>query len=100
MQASQVIVRVETISKGLEPKIRCFLEKHRICESDADFSVYVAQVGDVKIFIVVYVDDLILVCNNKEKLLQVKEEFSRKFEMKDLGDLHFFLRMEVERDHA
>jgi hypothetical protein len=40
------------------------------------------------------------VCNNKDKLLQVKEELSRKFEMKDLGDLHFFLGMEVERDHA
>jgi hypothetical protein len=33
------------------------------------------------------------VCNNKDKLLQVKE-------MKDLGDLHFFLGMEVERDRA
>jgi hypothetical protein len=62
--------------------------------------VYVAQVEDVKFFIVVYMDDFILVCNNKDKLLQVKEEFSRKFEMKDLGDLHFFLGMEVERDRA
>ncbi len=85
MQASQVIVRVETTSKGLEPKIRC---------------VYIAQVEDLKFFIIVYVDDLILVCNNKDKLLQVKEKLSRKFEMKDLGDLHFFLGMEVERDHS
>ncbi len=51
-------------------------------------------------FIVVYVDDLILVCNNKDKLLRVKEELSRKFEMKDVGNLHFFLGMEVERDRA
>ncbi len=56
--------------------------------------------GDVKFFIVVYVDDLILVCNNKDKLLEMKEELSRKFKMKDLGDLHFFLGMEVERDCA
>jgi len=40
------------------------------------------------------------VCDNKDKLLQVKEELSRKFEMKDLGNLHFFLGMEVERDRA
>ncbi len=65
-----------------------------------DFSVYIVQVRDVKIFILVYVDDLILVCNNKDKLLKVKEELYRKFEMKDLSDLHFFLSMEVERDHA
>ncbi len=55
--------------------------------SDANFSVYVAQVEDVKFFIVVYVDDLILVCNNKDKLLQVKEKLFQKFEMKDLGNL-------------
>jgi hypothetical protein len=68
--------------------------------NDVDFCGYVVQVRDVKIFIVVYIDDLILVCNNKDKLLQVKEELSQKFEMKDLGDLHFFLGMEVERDRA
>ncbi len=68
--------------------------------SDADFSVYITQVEGVKFFIVIYVDDLILVCNYKDKLLQVKEDFSRKFEMKDLKDLHFFLGMEVERDRA
>ncbi len=81
-------------------KLNAFLKSIKFVRSDADFSVYVAQVGDVKFFIVVYVDDLILVCNNKDKLLQVKEELSRKFEMKDRGDLHFFLSMEVERDRA
>ncbi len=30
----------------------------------------------------------------------MKEEVFRKFEMKDLGDLAFFLGMEVERDRA
>jgi hypothetical protein len=30
----------------------------------------------------------------------MKDELSRKFEMKDLSSLHFFLGMEVERDHA
>ncbi len=70
--------------------------------SDVNFKVYVAQVmSDVKFFIVVYVDDLILVCNNKDKLVQqqIKKKISQKFEMKDLGDLHFFLGMDVKRDY-
>jgi hypothetical protein len=67
-------------------------------KSEADPSVYVAQVGDLKFFIVVYVDDLILVCKDQTKLLQIKKELSQKFEMKDLGELHFFLGMEVERN--
>jgi hypothetical protein len=45
-------------------------------KSEADPSVYVAQVRDVKFFIVVYVDDLILVCNHQTKLLQIKEELN------------------------
>jgi histone deacetylase 1/2 len=81
-------------------KLNAFLKSIKFVRSDADFSVYVAQVGNVIIFIIIYIDGLILVCNNKDKLLQVKEELFQKFEMKDLGDLHFFLGMEVERDRA
>ncbi len=81
-------------------KLDAFLKNIEFVRSAADFSMYVAQVGNVNFFIVVYVDDLILVCNNKDNLLQVKEEILRKLEMKDLGDLHFFLGMEVERDRA
>jgi hypothetical protein len=62
--------------------------------------MYVVQVIEVKFFIVIYVNDLILVCNNKYKLLQMKEKLFRKFRMKYLGDLEFFLGMEVEKDRA
>jgi len=67
-------------------------------KSEADPSMYVAQVGDVKFFIVVYVDDLILVCNDQNRFLQIKKELNQKFEMKNLGGLYFFLGMEVERN--
>ncbi len=63
--------------------------------SDVNFSVYVVQEGDVKFFIVFYVNGLILVCNDRDKLVQVKEKLFQKFEMKDFEDLHFFLGMEV-----
>jgi hypothetical protein len=86
--------------KAWNQKLDVFLKNIEFVRSDADFSVYVAQVGDVKFLIVVYVDDLILVCNSKDKLLEVKKELFQKFKMKDLGDLHFFLGMEVKRDRA
>jgi hypothetical protein len=37
--------------------------------SDVNFSLYVVQVGDVKFFIVVYVNGLILVYNDRDKLV-------------------------------
>jgi hypothetical protein len=45
-------------------------------KSEANPSVYVAQVGDMKFFIVVYVDNFILVCNNQNKILQIKKELN------------------------
>jgi len=79
-------------------KLDAFLKNIKFMKSEADPNVYVTQVKDVKFFIVVYVDDLILVCNDQNKLLQIKEELSQKFEMKDLEELHFFLGMDVERN--
>jgi hypothetical protein len=80
-------------------KLHAFLKNIEFMKSEADPSVYVARVGDVKFFIVVYVDDLILVCNDQNKLLQIKEKLNQKFEMKNLGELHFFLGMKVKRNH-
>jgi hypothetical protein len=90
------LYRLKQSPRAWKKKLDAFLKSIEFVRSDADFCVYVTQVEDVKFFIVVYVDDVILVCNNKDKLLQVKEEFSRKFQMKDLGGLHFFFGMEVE----
>jgi hypothetical protein len=69
-------------------KLDVFLKSIEFTKSEANPSVYVAQVGDLKFFIMVYVDDLILVCNDQNKLLEIKEELSQKFEMKDFGKLH------------
>jgi len=55
-------------------KLNVFFKSIEFVRIDVDISVYLAQVKDFKFFIVVYVDDLILVCNNKEKLLQLKEK--------------------------
>jgi hypothetical protein len=51
-----------------------------------------------QVFHCFYVKGLILVCNDRDTLVQVKEKLSWKLKMKDLEDLHFFLGMEVERD--
>ncbi len=55
-------------------KLDAFLKSIEFMKSEADPSVYVAQVGDVKFFIVLYVNDFILVCNDQNKFLQIKEK--------------------------
>ena len=47
------------------------------------------------IFVALYVDDLLLASNNAELIKTKKDELSERFDMSDLGDLKYFLGMEV-----
>ena len=51
-------------------------------------------VEDVPVIILLYVDDLFLTGNEKQ-IMESKKKLAEKFEMKDLGLMHYFLGMEV-----
>jgi hypothetical protein len=46
------------------------------------------------LIIVIYVDDLILT-GDEQLIRSCKEDLAKEFEMKDLGLLHYFLRLEI-----
>ena len=50
-----------------------------------------------KAILIVYVDDIILTGDHDEEILQLKRLLAKEFEIKDLGDLRYFLGMEVAR---
>jgi hypothetical protein len=66
--------------------------------SKEDHCVYFKLIGDHLIYLVLYVDDMLLIENNKEIIQDVKIHLSYKFDMKDLGDSKFILGMEIKRD--
>lgn len=45
----------------------------------------------------VYVDDIILTGDDRSGIVQVKKNLSSVFDVKDLGDLKYFLGIEVAR---
>ena len=66
--------------------------------SKDDHCVYCKLIGDHLIYLVLYVDDMLLIGNNKEIIQDVKTQLSSKFVMKDLGASNFILGMEIKRD--
>jgi hypothetical protein len=66
--------------------------------SKEDHCVYFKLIGDHLIYLVLYVDDMLLIGNNKEIIQDVKTQLSSKFDMKDLGVSNFILGMEIKRD--
>jgi hypothetical protein len=63
-----------------------------------DHYVHFRLIGDHLIYLVLYVDDMLLIGRNKEIIQDVKTHFSSKFDMKDLGASNFILAMEIKRD--
>ena len=62
--------------------------------------MYFKLIGDHLIYLVLYVDDMLLIGNNKEIIQDVKTQLSSKFDMKDIGVANFILGMEIKRDCA
>lgn len=66
-------------------------------QSDVDNCVYVKQIEDKMIVIVIWVDDLIIGASNDLLLCDTKNMLKERFKMKDLGKLSHFLGVNFEQ---
>ena len=67
-------------------------------QTASDPCIYCRKAEKDIMFIGVYVDDIILAAKNEKQLKQVKENLSNKFDIKDLGELKYFLSIKVEQN--
>lgn len=65
--------------------------------SQDDHCVYNKKVCDHFIYVVLSIDDTLLVENNVDLIKEVKQQLSTKFNMKDLNATHLILVMEIKR---
>ena len=63
-----------------------------------DPCVYVKNDSSSKVFIVLYVDDLLVTGSSEVGISKTKAFLMTKFAMKDLGDVSLILGMHVSRD--
>ena len=64
--------------------------------SEADHSVFYCQSSPGKyVYLIVYVDDIVITGNDATKIVQLKEHLFSHFQTKDLGYLKYFLGIEV-----
>ena len=79
-------------------RIDSFFINEGFCRSQADHSSYVKQTGEYLLVAILYVNDLIILASNVTQLKWFNLEFEKDFEMNDLGELHYCLRVEFERN--
>eukprot|EP00253_Pinus_taeda_P021825 PITA_21825 len=78
--------------------VASYLTRLGFTKSEADANLYHILVEVRLLIIVLYVDDLIL--TGDEQLINSCKDFVREFEMKDMGIVHYFLRLEVWQDNG
>jgi hypothetical protein len=67
-------------------------------ENIEDNCVYTKFKNGRYIFLILYVDDILLASSDVSLLLETKKFLSSKFDMKDLGEASFVLGIEIHRD--
>ena len=86
---------------GLKQSPRCwnsildqFLKKIGFVQAISDPCLYIASEGEL-FLIAVYVDDIVLAGSSDARMKEVKQALSQKFQVKDLGELHYFLGVKI-----
>ncbi|CAN0875318.1 Retrovirus-related Pol polyprotein from transposon RE1, partial [Linum grandiflorum] len=71
---------------------------YKHCQTDDMMFVKHGREGRIAILIV-YVDDIIITGNDEEEITRLKKKLNEEFELKDLGEMKYFLGMEVARSN-
>ena len=69
-------------------------------ENVEDNCVYAKFKNGKFIFLVLYVDNILLASSHVSLLLETKKFLSSNFDMKDLGEASFVLGIEIHRDRS
>ena len=65
--------------------------------SKSDNSLFIRSDSKGQVFIIIYVDDLVIGGEHLVDIEHIKKLLSSRFEMKDMKELHYFLGIEVIR---
>ncbi|KAK1610362.1 hypothetical protein QYE76_034035 [Lolium multiflorum] len=101
------LCRLEKALYGLKQAPRAWharlgavLRQHGFVPSTADTSLFICQRPDVTIYLLVYVDDIIVLSSHSMAIDRLVLGLRQAFAVKDLGALHYFLGLEVARSYV
>jgi len=66
-------------------------------QSEHDHSLFTKQTSIGSVFVLIYVDDMLITGSSGQLIEETKKKLSQTFKMKDLGELRYFLGIEFAR---
>jgi len=77
--------------RGWFSRLSARLTKLNFNKSKADSSLFIYKANGIQIFVLIYVDDIIITSSHKGAISTLIHDLNFSFALKDLGSLHFFL---------
>ena len=77
-------------------RLTSFLQDLGFQASKADSSLFILHQGALKFYVLIYVDDILLICSDSTKPDWFLSKIKSTFPIRDLGSLHFFLGIEAQ----
>jgi hypothetical protein len=75
-----------------------FMLAHGFKRSQYDSCVYIKFVNGSPIYLLLYVDDMLIAAKSMKEITTLKAQLSSEFEIKNLGPAKKILGMEIKRD--
>ncbi|KAK2410134.1 putative mitochondrial protein [Trifolium repens] len=101
-ESSNMVCRLHRSLYGLKQSPRAWfgrfsttVQQFGLIRSEADHSVFYRHSAQGCIYLIVYVDDIVITGSDQQGILQLKQYLSNQFQTKDLGKLRYFLGIEV-----
>ena len=81
-------------------KFDSFMTKSGFCKAEKDPCCYFKKYTDSYVFLLLYVDDMLIAGSSMREINNLKTRLSAAFEMKDLGPAKQILGMKISRDRS
>jgi Reverse transcriptase (RNA-dependent DNA polymerase) len=103
-QLRDKVCRLKRSLYGLKQSPRAWFERFSMTmkrlgyrQSDVDHTMFIQRKDEKNCILIVYVDDIVLTGNDLVEMKRLKASLAKEFKMKDLGELCYFLGIEVAR---
>uniref|UniRef100_A0A2N9GK30 Integrase catalytic domain-containing protein n=1 Tax=Fagus sylvatica TaxID=28930 RepID=A0A2N9GK30_FAGSY len=67
-------------------------------QSENDYSLFISSTPQGNVFILVYVDDILITGDDSQSIINLKNVLQHSFQMKDLGSASYFLGLEISHN--
>jgi len=75
-----------------------YIQKLGFKRSNNDYCLYIGTGKNENIFVILFVDDLLICGRDKKKIDEIKIDLSTRFSMKDLGKVEMYLGIKINYD--